>query len=132
MQQSHHPMGSKKHKRHRTAFTPTQLLGLENAFERNHYLVGEERKQLAVFLNLSETQIKVWFQNRRTKNKRQRLQAYEDQMEDDQVPLSDDETEQHHLHHHREVVLHSRQRDISEHEMIEYDRHLVMSRWAPA
>lgn len=49
----------KKRRRHRTAFTPTQLLGLENSFERGHYLVGDERKQLAVFLRLSETQIKV-------------------------------------------------------------------------
>ena len=49
----------KKRKRHRTAFTPTQLMGLENSFERGHYLVGDERRQLAQFLRLSETQIKV-------------------------------------------------------------------------
>ena len=46
-------------KRIRTAFTPTQLLHLESAFDKNHYIVGSERKQLASFLNLSETQIKV-------------------------------------------------------------------------
>ena len=51
----------KKSKRHRTAFTPTQLLGLENSFERAHYLVGEDRRHLAMFLRLSETQIKVRF-----------------------------------------------------------------------
>lgn len=61
-------------KRIRTAFTPTQLLHLENAFEKNHYIVGTERKQLASFLSLSETQIKVWFQNRRTKWKRQQAE----------------------------------------------------------
>lgn len=61
-------------KRIRTAFTPTQLLHLENAFEKNHYIVGTERKQLATYLNLSETQIKVWFQNRRTKWKRQQAE----------------------------------------------------------
>lgn len=61
-------------KRIRTAFTPTQLLHLENAFDKNHYIVGTERKQLASFLNLSETQIKVWFQNRRTKWKRQQAE----------------------------------------------------------
>ena len=61
-------------KRIRTAFTPTQLLHLESAFDKNHYIVGTERKQLASFLNLSETQIKVWFQNRRTKWKRQQAE----------------------------------------------------------
>ncbi|RWS20980.1 homeotic protein empty spiracles-like protein [Leptotrombidium deliense] len=62
----------RKPKRIRTAFSPAQLLKLEHAFEKNHYVVGAERKQLAQCLNLSETQVKVWFQNRRTKHKRQK------------------------------------------------------------
>ncbi|XP_052228777.1 homeobox protein ceh-12-like [Dreissena polymorpha] len=60
----------RKPKRVRTAFSPTQLLRLEHAFEKNHYVVGQERKELSSSLNLSETQVKVWFQNRRTKHKR--------------------------------------------------------------
>jgi hypothetical protein len=68
----------RKPKRIRTAFSPGQLLKLEQAFEKNHYVVGNERKQLANNLGLSETQVKVWFQNRRTKHKRQK------QEEDDQ------------------------------------------------
>ncbi|XP_054719126.1 homeobox protein EMX2-like [Uloborus diversus] len=62
----------RKPKRIRTAFSPSQLLTLEHAFEKNHYVVGTERKQLAQSLNLTETQVKVWFQNRRTKHKRQK------------------------------------------------------------
>lgn len=62
----------RKPKRIRTAFSPGQLLKLEQAFEKNHYVVGAERKQLAAGLGLSETQVKVWFQNRRTKHKRQK------------------------------------------------------------
>ncbi|XP_010773612.1 homeobox protein EMX1 [Notothenia coriiceps] len=65
---------ARKPKRIRTAFSPSQLLRLERAFEKNHYVVGAERKQLANNLNLSETQVKVWFQNRRTKYKRQKLE----------------------------------------------------------
>ncbi|XP_042199659.1 homeobox protein EMX1 [Callorhinchus milii] len=65
---------ARKPKRIRTAFSPSQLLRLEKAFEKNHYVVGAERKQLAGSLSLSETQVKVWFQNRRTKYKRQKLE----------------------------------------------------------
>ncbi|MPC07697.1 Homeotic protein empty spiracles [Portunus trituberculatus] len=46
----------RKPKRIRTAFSPSQLLKLEQAFEKNQYVVGAERKQLAQSLNLSETQ----------------------------------------------------------------------------
>ncbi|XP_066586274.1 homeotic protein empty spiracles-like [Prorops nasuta] len=60
----------RKPKRIRTAFSPNQLLKLEHAFEKNHYVVGGERKELAQALSLTETQVKVWFQNRRTKHKR--------------------------------------------------------------
>ena len=47
----------RKPKRIRTAFTPSQLLKLENAFESNHYVVGQERKELAKALSLTETQV---------------------------------------------------------------------------
>ncbi|XP_062568959.1 ventral anterior homeobox 1-like [Saccostrea cucullata] len=59
-------------KRARTTFSPEQLFQLEKEFQRNQYLVGKERTQLAKQLKLSETQVKVWFQNRRTKYKRDR------------------------------------------------------------
>ncbi|XP_076345885.1 uncharacterized protein LOC143244675 [Tachypleus tridentatus] len=70
-----HPF--RKPKRIRTAFSPSQLLKLEHAFEKNHYVVGAERKQLAQSLSLTETQVKVWFQNRRTKFKRQKQEEEE-------------------------------------------------------
>ena len=47
----------RKPKRIRTAFSPSQLLKLEQAFEKNQYVVGAERKELAKNLNLSETQV---------------------------------------------------------------------------
>ena len=47
----------RKPKRIRTAFSPNQLLKLEQAFEKNQYVVGQERKELAKNLNLSETQV---------------------------------------------------------------------------
>ncbi|XP_021554905.1 ventral anterior homeobox 2 [Neomonachus schauinslandi] len=57
-------------KRTRTSFTAEQLYHLEMEFQRCQYVVGRERTKLARQLNLSETQVKVWFQNRRTKQKK--------------------------------------------------------------
>ena len=45
-------------KRIRTAFSPSQMLKLEQAFDKNRYVVGAERKELAKHLNLSETQVR--------------------------------------------------------------------------
>jgi len=51
-----------KSKRVRTIFTPEQLERLETEFERQQYMVGTGRHYLAATLNLSEAQVKVWFQ----------------------------------------------------------------------
>ncbi|XP_064101040.1 ventral anterior homeobox 1a-like [Macrobrachium nipponense] len=64
-------------KRARTTFTSDQLAALEREFRRNQYLVGRERSLLASRLGLSETQVKVWYQNRRTKHKRDREREHE-------------------------------------------------------
>ncbi|KAL8579036.1 hypothetical protein ACOMHN_035975 [Nucella lapillus] len=66
-------------KRARTTFSREQLDRLEAEFTANQYLVGRERTQLATTLGLSETQVKVWFQNRRTKHKREKEKHEETQ-----------------------------------------------------
>lgn len=60
-----------RNKRVRTIFTPEQLEQLEKIFEKQQYMVGTERYYLASKLNLSEAQVKVWFQNRRIKWRKQ-------------------------------------------------------------
>lgn len=57
-------------KRKRTAFTTTQVKDLESEFHRSKYLTISRRTELSKSLKLTETQIKIWFQNRRTKWKR--------------------------------------------------------------
>jgi hypothetical protein len=61
----------KKQRKARTAFTDHQLNCLEKSFERQKYLSVQDRMELAARLNLSDTQVKTWYQNRRTKWKRQ-------------------------------------------------------------
>lgn len=60
-----------RNKRVRTIFTPDQLEQLERIFEKQQYMVGSERYYLASKLQLSEAQVKVWFQNRRIKWRKQ-------------------------------------------------------------
>jgi len=60
-----------KTRRVRTAFTYEQLVALENKFRQTRYLSVCERLTLALALRLTETQVKIWFQNRRTKWKKQ-------------------------------------------------------------
>ncbi|KAH8372814.1 hypothetical protein KR009_005171 [Drosophila setifemur] len=63
-------IGDDRKKRPRTAFSAAQIKALETEFERGKYLSVAKRTALAKQLQLTETQIKIWFQNRRTKWKR--------------------------------------------------------------
>ncbi|XP_074547146.1 homeobox protein pnx [Halichoeres trimaculatus] len=70
-----------KRRRIRTAFTLQQLQVLEHSFHRCHYLSVLERHSIAAALRLSETQVKIWFQNRRTKWKKEQQLGTEVQEE---------------------------------------------------
>lgn len=56
--------------RRRTIFTDFQLAELQQAFTRSKYLVGNERVDLASRLGLEAKSVKIWFQNRRIKQRR--------------------------------------------------------------
>ncbi|XP_054164468.1 brain-specific homeobox protein homolog [Oppia nitens] len=65
-----HVAASHRRRKARTVFSDQQLHGLERRFETQRYLSTPERLDLATNLNLSETQVKTWFQNRRMKHKK--------------------------------------------------------------
>ncbi|XP_029886604.1 homeobox protein Nkx-2.3 isoform X2 [Aquila chrysaetos chrysaetos] len=56
----------------RVLFSQAQVFELERRFKQQRYLSAPEREHLASSLKLTSTQVKIWFQNRRYKCKRQR------------------------------------------------------------
>ncbi|KAJ6222162.1 hypothetical protein RDWZM_000707 [Blomia tropicalis] len=101
-----------KKKRSRAAFSHAQVYELEKRFSLQKYLSGPERAELASELKLTETQVKIWFQNRRYKTKRK--QQMVTQNDDDECKLEDVEHDEkmdkssfdinsieHHHHHHQ-------------------------------
>eukprot|EP00795_Rhopilema_esculentum_P008619 gene8619-14631_t len=62
---------SKSQKKSRTTFTGKQLYQLERKFSTAKYLSRIERQELAMNLNITHVQVKTWFQNRRTKWKKE-------------------------------------------------------------
>ncbi|KAI6201193.1 Homeotic protein distal-less [Aphelenchoides besseyi] len=60
----------KKTRKPRTIYTSQQLQELQKRFETTQYLALPDRAELANMLGLSQTQVKIWFQNRRSKHKK--------------------------------------------------------------
>ncbi|KAL5112380.1 Homeobox protein bagpipe [Taenia crassiceps] len=63
-----------RRKRARVSFSSSQVHILEERFDRQKYLSSAERAEMSRDLGLSETQVKIWFQNRRYKTKKRALQ----------------------------------------------------------
>ena len=79
-------MGSRRKNGTRSVFSHFQRNILESYYERREYVTKGERYHIALEVGISEEQVKIWFQNRRTKkkkieaNKRQCEKVYGEQV----------------------------------------------------
>ncbi|XP_058066434.1 homeobox protein vnd-like [Anopheles bellator] len=125
--------GHKKRKR-RILFSKTQTFELERRFKQARYLSAPEREHLASVINLTPTQVKIWFQNHRYKTKRAQTEKTATGygpvvgsnppkkvnvpvLVRDGKPCSDalqHQQHQHH-HHHQQQQQHSHQHPASAH-----------------
>jgi len=89
-------------KKTRTVFSRNQVFQLESTFDMKRYLSSSERSSLASSLQLTETQIKIWFQNRRNKWKRQLAAEIEantsgTQQTNSPTQIPNNNSQQHHI-----------------------------------
>jgi len=81
--------------KYRTVYTEKQRQELEAEFERSTYITAQRKTSISSAVGLSERQVKIWFQNRRAKDRKQhrRRASHTKPYDDDPQPSLENETE---------------------------------------
>ncbi|KAK8788709.1 hypothetical protein V5799_021514 [Amblyomma americanum] len=71
LQGSIRPRKTRTKDKYRVVYSDHQRLELEKEFHYSRYITIRRKAELAAVLGLSERQVKIWFQNRRAKERKQ-------------------------------------------------------------
>ena len=123
---AYHPFAFAPKRKRRVLFTQQQVMELEKRFDKNRYLNAQDRDQLAHALNLTSTQVKIWFQNHRYKTKKAAKEKGGNNCADsgDEQPIS---TNNLHHHHHSQIqsnMFHPQVQIPTAHQRLHHAHHL--------